>query len=40
MICDMVSEAPERTFALIKYFFLGIAVITTLYSAAKWMTKK
>jgi hypothetical protein len=40
MTCDMVSEAPEQTFAFIKYFFLGVAVITTIYSGVKWMTMK
>jgi hypothetical protein len=40
MTCDMLGEAPEQTFALIKYFFLRVAVITTLYSGVKWMTMK
>jgi hypothetical protein len=39
MICDMVDELSQ-TLVLIKYVLLAVAVITTLYSGAKWLTLK
>jgi hypothetical protein len=42
MIYDLstASEAPSQTLALMKYVVLGIALIVTAYSGAKWLTTK
>jgi hypothetical protein len=42
MIYDLstATEAPGQMLALMKYFILGVALIVTAYSGAKWLTMK
>ena len=42
MIYDLstITEAPSQTLALMKYVILGVALIVTAYSGAKWLTMK
>jgi len=42
MIYDLstATEAPSHTLALVKYVVLGVALIVTAYSGAKWLTMK